>query len=341
MPVMDGYRLLEIIKHQNPDIIRLVLSGYTDEKTIYRLFHNNLAKMCIYKPWDNNELINCINQVFELNCILTSNSMLHIIKNIDNIPVLNNVYSELCILMDKDAGFDEIEDLLMKDQAVIADILRLANSAFINIKTGSIKKAISYIGLKQIKNLVLVASLPQNILRNRKNTYIYDLFSKHSLLTNKLCNLVYTKFLYKEIPPDSSCIGLIHEVGRIVLINNFDQEYGKITFLASTDKRPLYEIEKEVLGVSHQEMSSYLLNWWGFPFNLVDAILYHHTPLEDNVMNKELASVLHIADYYAAKCLSFPWANTIDNNIFEFLNIDINEFETFIYDNDMILEVIN
>lgn len=336
MPEMDGIQFLEIVKHRYPDIIRLVLSGYSDEKTIYRLFEQNLAKMCIYKPWNNDELLNIINQVFETNNALNSNCVLQVIKKIDNLPVLNNIYNELCILVDSNASISEIEHLLMKDQAIIADILRIANSAYMNIKTGSIRKAISYIGLKYIKDIVLVASLPKLQGIDKLNKHIYELFYNHSMLTNKLCCLIYSNFLAKEIPQDSSCIGLLHEVGRIILMNNFPDEYTKIIKLASVDKRHLYQIETDIFGVGHQIMSSYLLNWWGFPFNLVDAILNHHSPLSNHVINKELASVLYLADYSAARILSFPWVNIIDDAIYDYLDINKTTFEKAIADENLI-----
>lgn len=327
MPDLDGIELLSIVKEKYPDIIRLILSGYVDEKTIFFLFNNNLAKMCIYKPWDNEELLKIINQIFELNSILTSNSMLQIIKNIDDLPTINHIYHDLCELIDQNKNIDAIERLLIKDQAIVAAILRIVNSAFINIKTGSLKKAISYIGLAQTKNIVMVASISHKVNLSTKLTIANELFNKHSILTNQITHIIYQKFLHKEIPADSSCVGLLHEIGRIVLMNNFPGKYEKVITLMRSKEKTYSQIEKENLGITHEEMSSYLLNWWGLPYSMVEAILYHHSPLEENVINKELASAIHIADFYATKLLNEPWLDYLDMKVLDYLHIPMLDLE--------------
>ncbi len=332
MPELDGYQLLTKVKAMYPEVIRLVLSGYADEKAIFKLLNANLAKMCIYKPWDNQEMLNIIKHVFELNRILSENSILQIINKIDNLPFVSFIYNDLCVLIENDASIVEIEKLLMKDQALSAAILRIVNSAFYNVKTGSLKKAITYIGLTHIKSIAFTAGISYNKALDINLAKSYQLFSKHSLLTNKICNQVYPKLFSKEMPSDSTCVGLLLEIGRVVLMSNFPKQYKKIISLEGIDKRPLYQLEKEILGIAYHEMSSYLLNWWGLPYCLIEATLYHHSPLEDNVINKELTSVLHLANYYAAKLLNFKWQEAIHMDVFNFLNISINDFENLVFE---------
>jgi CheY-like chemotaxis protein len=62
MPAMDGYELLQSVKQKHPSIIRLILSGYAEEKMIIDALENNLAKMYLFKPWDNKALIKAIGQ---------------------------------------------------------------------------------------------------------------------------------------------------------------------------------------------------------------------------------------------------------------------------------------
>lgn len=48
---MDGYELLKRVKLLYPEVTRLILSGFTDEKTVFKSIYNNLAKLFITKPW--------------------------------------------------------------------------------------------------------------------------------------------------------------------------------------------------------------------------------------------------------------------------------------------------
>jgi len=65
MPEMDGAALLEIVANSHPTTYRIVLSGYADfESTVAAI---NLGKInrFINKPWNNDELINAIEDGLE------------------------------------------------------------------------------------------------------------------------------------------------------------------------------------------------------------------------------------------------------------------------------------
>jgi response regulator RpfG family c-di-GMP phosphodiesterase len=62
MPEMDGAELLQKVAQMNPEIHRIILSGYADfESTVAAI---NLGKInnFINKPWDNNELITVVEE---------------------------------------------------------------------------------------------------------------------------------------------------------------------------------------------------------------------------------------------------------------------------------------
>lgn len=66
MPEMDGAALLAIVANSHPDTYRIVLSGYADfESTVAAI---NLGKInrFINKPWNNDELINAVEEGLEI-----------------------------------------------------------------------------------------------------------------------------------------------------------------------------------------------------------------------------------------------------------------------------------
>jgi len=77
MPEMDGATLLEKVAKSHPDTYRIVLSGYADfESTVAAI---NLGKIhrFINKPWDNDGLINAVEEGFERSRLKKEN---HILK---------------------------------------------------------------------------------------------------------------------------------------------------------------------------------------------------------------------------------------------------------------------
>ena len=41
---------------------------------------------------------------------------------------------------------------------------------------------------------------------------------------------------------------------------------------------PLWVAEKEIFGSNHAEVGAYLLNLWGLPESVVEAVAFHHQP---------------------------------------------------------------
>jgi len=54
--------------------------------------------------------------------------------------------------------------------------------------------------------------------------------------------------------------------------------------------------EKSVMGITHQEIGQFLTDKWNLPTVLGETILYHHFPSQAE-NNKELAAIVHLADY--------------------------------------------
>lgn len=66
MPGMDGLTLLKQVEQKHPDIIRLVLSGRGDSKSILNAINIGSAYRYLVKPWDNRELKIIIRQAIEM-----------------------------------------------------------------------------------------------------------------------------------------------------------------------------------------------------------------------------------------------------------------------------------
>jgi len=66
MPGMTGTELLCKVKELYPDTVRLVLSGYTDLKTVTDAINKGAIYKFLTKPWDDELLLNNIREAFEI-----------------------------------------------------------------------------------------------------------------------------------------------------------------------------------------------------------------------------------------------------------------------------------
>ena len=62
------------------------------------------------------------------------------------------------------------------------------------------------------------------------------------------------------------------------------------------------EAEQSVIGATHAEIGAYLLGLWGLPDNIVEAVAFHHIPVE--CMDKSFSplTAVHVANALQHKC---------------------------------------
>ncbi len=317
MPEMDGLELLRQVKSESPLTLRVALSGYTDNKKIYSALEDNLAKLYLFKPWDNKELTSLIDRLFELEDILKDKKLLNLINNLDELPTVPDLYAELCRMVEENADIEAIAKKLEEDQSIASKLLRVANSAFYGAKTGSISQAIMYIGLINVKNIVLSNGIFTSLGIDRD---LQRMLWEHVNLTNRLMNAIYQKCLFKKVPNMFASAGLLHDIGRVIIYQYFMEEFKEaLNIMKENPNKSIVEIENETIGVDHQKIGGYLLNWWEIPVPIIEAALFHHDPLNDAVMNKELVCVVHIANYYSWKMLD-------DQSSSQALKVDVLDY---------------
>lgn len=76
MPVIDGVELLSQVKAYDPDIGRVLLSGYSDMELCQRAITDDIASIILAKPWDNFELKNVLRLVLNARKLQKENTEL-------------------------------------------------------------------------------------------------------------------------------------------------------------------------------------------------------------------------------------------------------------------------
>lgn len=328
MPEMDGYQLLKQVRKKYPDIMRVILSGYADEKEIINALQDGSTRMYLMKPWDNEKLLILIKQLLALGEMFENKKITEIMNGLDGLPTLPDIYNKVCSLIEQDTDIERIAEVIENDQIITAKVLQIANSVFYGKQTGSVKQAITFLGLANVKNIVLSISIIENsdiqhsIFPTKKTLW------QHVSITNKIVHGIYEELLQKKLPSISTTAGLLHDIGKIILMQNFPQQYQKVTEKVKGEAQTgICEIEDEIISVSHQEIGGFLLNWWGMPQSIVEAAAFHHTPFDKRVIDRELVCAVHIADYYSWKQMGKGFLPNLDTDTFTFLGIKQEDCE--------------
>lgn len=321
----NTYELLGEIKKQYPDVIRVLMSNEdgAGQTETFGAILQNVARFFIQKPWDDHKLVEYFAQIFETERILKSKELAQYIQNLEKLPTIESSYQKILKMIEKDANTVRISEEIEKDFAISTKLLQLVNSAYYGLQTGSVRHATVYIGLQNLRSLIYSSSIMNGIdsvpIQYREN--ITNLWS-HALLTNKLLHYIYEDHLNKKVPDESYSAGLLHNIGSLILMHNRIADYAKINATASSKTKDLLELEKKMFHVTHQEAGAYLISWWELPFPIVEAALYHHHPMDANVMNLELVCAVHLAESYAWQLMRQPVTTKFYPEAFDFLNIE-------------------
>ena len=322
MPGMDGYTFLKEVKEKYPQVIRLILSGFVEESYVYKALIDGSAKTYLAKPWNTRELIELVTNLIEIEDTLKEKNLMEVINTVGELPTLPKIYHQVMALIDADADFDKIVAVIENDPAMTAKVLQVANSAFFKSGTASLKRAAVFIGLMALKDIVASSAVFQALGAAVSGPYSIDSIWEHAVACNGLVSEMYDIIHDEKIPEEVASVGLLHNVGLLVMLKYFPDDLVKITALQKQhpDLDPV-SLEEKVLGVDHARLGAYLLNWWNMPHPMIEAALYHHNPLAVAGANQEIIILLHVADHLARIAAGAENIQPLDPEIFNRVEI--------------------
>jgi HD-like signal output (HDOD) protein len=300
MPGMDGVQLLAEIMKRHPDIVRIILSGQLDQEMILqtvRSAHQHLAKPC-----DADLLKSTLAQAFALRDILVDDNLQKLVSRIESLPSLPSLYLEIMAeLQSANTSFQKVGEIIAKDVGMTAKILQMVNSAFFGLRRqiASPQEAVSYLGLETVKSLVLTAGIFSQFDQKKIPGFSLDDLWNHSMLTGIFSKTIMQRENQtRDVIDDAYMAGLLHDLGKLVLIQNLCDGYRQALTEARQSDRCLWEIENELFGTTHAQIAAYLMGLWGLKYPVVNAIALHHNPRKCLQHMGSLVAV-HIADAMA------------------------------------------
>lgn len=335
MPGMNGFQFLKKVKAQYPHTSRLALSGYADEKEILDSLIDGSNSLYLFKPWDGEDLIKKIEQIFAVREIIRNPDLLNIINGLDNLSFTSDMYNAVCRLIDSDADINAIAKVIETDPSVTVSVLRVVNSAFYNVKTASVSQAITFLGLPVVKSIVLSCSLFLSA-DIKVPPFNVACLTRLASIANLYVNRIYSFLLNKKVPDNLSTAGLLHNIGLLMLLHYFPDKYKRVIEMSQNKGvSSLIAAEKEVFSINHAELGGYLLDYWSIPHATVECSLFYHDPLHAAVLDKQTVSIVHLASHYAWRQTAPNLAGELDTRVFAVLGATQEACEAFIKNQNM------
>ena len=213
---------------------------------------------------------------------MSREEVLQTVLQSEELPTLPIVASKLLVLAGKEeTTLTDIANLISKDMALSAKILKVSNSAFYSFpqQISSINQAVSILGTNAVRSLVLSFSfLSMRGKKGKTTTFNFKQFWEQSL-----AGAVAAKLILEQVPgsdtEETFISALLHNIGQLIFASTMPELYDEVLArMAKDDQMIESEIEKEIIGVDHSLVGFSVAEHWGFPQSLMLPIEYHHQP---------------------------------------------------------------
>jgi putative nucleotidyltransferase with HDIG domain len=223
------------------------------------------------------------------------NAFLDRIEHLPPSPRLLVKLMEMFKQPDKDIG--EVVNLISHDPAFTVEVLKRCNSAYFGAgkPAEDMSEAVMRLGFEEIYSLIVAMFAASAILRPGHTAHV-EILWRHSVAV-----AVASRVLAHAVGESTLAgftAGLLHEVGKVIMVSADEAGYANVLLDAAMLKRPVIVVEKEVFGFNHAEAGACLLARWNLPPNIVAAVAHHHH-LAGAEPFQRLAATVHLANLVA------------------------------------------
>jgi len=280
MPGMDGTELLSQVRERHPQVIRIILSGQADRDMTIRSAAT--AHQYLSKPCNLETLRLTIARARALKEVLHDASLQALVASVKSLPSVPALYTKLLEQLESpDGRSSTVANIVASDTAMTAKMLQLANSAFFGIRRRIVtpEDAVLYLGFDTLKALALTVKVFSEFGGSASSRFSISSLAEHSIVTGTLARkLAKAIHLSDQAIEDSFMAGLLHDVGKLLLVDALPEKYDQALRTAEMTGATCWEAEQVVFATSHAEVGTYLLWVWGLPDPVTEAVAYHHAP---------------------------------------------------------------
>jgi len=220
------------------------------------------------------------------------------VERLNSIPTVPAIIRPLLFYLERpvdQVDVQRIVDLVMCDESISAQCLRVANSAlyFRSREVKSVHGAIIVLGVRQVREILLSCSL-LNLLP--KESWVVDplTFWEHSLACGLVSRFCARKARFRE-PERAYLAGLLHDLGELVNMLSFREEFRAAVQLARSEQIPLDLAERSALGFTHCDTGKILAEHWRLPEDIAEVVEYHHD-VQQAKLHPVLVSIVSLSD---------------------------------------------
>lgn len=193
--------------------------------------------------------------------------------HIESIPTLESSRMRIFhVLQDEETPIESIEQVISSDPAMAAKVIKLANSAFYRHadRHVGIQQALRTIGLDMVKCIALSMAVMETF---GNEVSLMKALWKHSHAVAIVSGMLGAS------KPEKECLftgGLLHDLGRMVLVSRVPNDYIPICDFSGYWPDPA--LERDIFSLDHCAIGAMVATRWHFPPEVIQIIRSHHEP---------------------------------------------------------------
>lgn len=228
---------------------------------------------------------------------LTGNpAVTHAIKPSAGLPTLPQTYFALTDAMNTPGcTVSDLTTIIERDPGLGAKVLQLANAAVFGMarRIASLPDAIARLGTEQLCALVMGVHVFRGFRGLSESEFSLEAFQATSMRTARLASRFGQRAGHADL---AFTAGLLADLGKLVLATQAAPLVREVAMRAPATPRAWCDAEREIIGATHAEVGAGLLDAWGLPFALVEAVTFHHAPREVHGAARAVVATVHAAD---------------------------------------------
>ena len=209
---------------------------------------------------------------------------------------------ELCQQDDTDAA--KLSAVIHGDQSIASNVLRVANSAAYvgQVPCSSLQQAVSRLGMQAITEIALAVSVRSRLFANATCADLLQSLWQHSVLAGFFTKEI-ARMRRRNVEIAFLC-GLLHDVGKALLLNNLDKACnGKAISASAAD---LHHAVHE----HHVAAGELLAMEWRLPDQVKEAIACHHNVVAATSF-ADMSMMVRLADQLSHICAPTAFAEPV------------------------------
>lgn len=189
------------------------------------------------------------------------------------VPPMPTTAAEVMVLCQQETtDAAKLSAVIHRDQTIASNVLRVANSVAYQgqVPCSSLQQACSRLGMQLITEIATAIAVRGRMFQNPKCKDLLAALWRHSVLTGFFCKEI-ARMRRRNVEISFLC-GLLHDVGKAVLLNNVDRASGSGA-LGLPVGEVLAAVEEH-----HVAAGGLLAREWKLSEQIVEAIECHHEP---------------------------------------------------------------